>query len=459
MQVDPREILNQSDMTRAQLIVIVMTVALNALDGFDVLAITFASPGIAQEWGTTRAALGFILSAELWGMAIGSVALGGVADAVGRKMTILGCLAAMAIGMFMVTVTTSLYVLCFWRVLTGIGIGGMLASINAQAAEFSNNKSRATVIAAMSAGYPIGGLFGGFIVSRLLAVEGFDWRVVFYFGTACTALMIPLVMLYMPESVHWLVRKRPEGVLERINKIMKGLGHRLVDAVPEVGESEKGKAWVDLFGKRFALITILLTAAYFLHIATFYFIIKWVADIVVRMGFDPSSAGDIVTMASLGGLLGCVAFAFVGRKFNLKALTIVIFVLSWLATIVFGQVPENLVVIGLVVCLAGFFINAGIVGMYTLAAQMFPTHVRASGTGFVVGIGRGGSMLSPIVAGFLFDAELGLPIVAFIMASGSVLAAVALFFLKYDSDNINISGVAQAKQEAVSGRMMNPNQV
>lgn len=442
MHTDPREILNHSHMTRLQFLVVAMTVALNALDGFDVLAISFASPGIAQEWGTTRAALGFILSAELWGMALGSVLLGGVADSRGRKPTILGCLFVMVIGMYSVTLTSSLYVLCFWRVLTGVGIGGMLAAINAQAAEFSNNRYRAAVIAAMSAGYPIGGVVGGFIVSRLL--EHYDWRSVFYFGTAVTALMIPIVYLWMPESVHWLVRKKPENVLERINAIMSRLGHRIVDMVPEITEVEKGKAWVDLFNKRFMLTTILLALAYFLHIANFYFIIKWVPDIIVRMGFDASNAGDIVTMASVGGLLGCVGFAMVGHHMNLKRLTIIIFLASWIGTILFGRVPENLFVIGAVVALAGFFINAGIVGMYTLAAQMFPTHLRASGTGFTVGVGRGGSMISPIIAGFLFQAELALPTVAMVMATGSLLAAIALIFLDYNAER-DAPGTGKAK--------------
>jgi benzoate transport len=455
MYTDPREILNKSAMTSAQYMVVAMTIALNALDGFDVLAISFASPGIAEEWGTTRAALGFILSAELWGMAIGSIALGGVADSMGRKPTILGCLFVMVIGMYMVTVTSSLYVLCAWRVLTGIGIGGMLASINAQAAEFSNDRNRATVIAFMSAGYPIGGVVGGFIVARLLEV--YDWRSVFYFGTAATALMIPIVAYMMPESVHWLVRKKPTNVLQRINGVLTGLGHKIVDLVPEIREEDKGKAWVDLFSKRYRMITILLAAAYFLHIATFYFIIKWVPDIVVRMGFSPASAGDVIVMASVGGLLGCLGFAFVGRKMDLKRLTLVIFVLSWIFTIIFGMVPANLFIISLVVAAAGFFINAGIVGMYTLAAQLFPTHLRASGTGFTVGVGRGGSMLSPIVAGFLFQAELSLPTVATIMATGSILAAGALFFLK--SEGGSSDGKSRPNEEALAGRMLNPNQV
>jgi MFS family permease len=340
--------------------------------------------------------------------------------------------------MFMVTLTSNLYVLCAWRVLTGVGIGGMLAAINAQAAEFSNNSNRATVIAAMSAGYPIGGVIGGLIVSRLL--EYYDWRVVFYFGTTMTALMIPLVLFMMPESIHWLVRRKPANALERINAVLTRLGHQLAAMVPDIHEQEKGKAWVDLFSKRYYLTTLLLAFAYFLHIANFYFILKWVPDIIVRMGFDASNAGDIITMASVGGLLGCFGFAVVGRKMNLKHLTISIFVLSWLGTIIFGQVPENLLVIAIVVAIAGFFINAGIVGLYTLAAQLFPTHLRASGTGFTVGFGRGGSMLSPIVAGYLFEAELGLPTVALVMATGSVLAALALVRLRMDAPEAGAAG-------------------
>jgi benzoate transport len=427
---DPREILNHGAMSRNQYIVVVLTIALNALDGFDVLAISFASPGIAAEWQTTRAALGFILSAELWGMALGSILLGGVADSMGRKPTILGCLLVMVLGMFMVTQTGNLYVLCAWRVLTGIGIGGMLAAINAQAAEFANNRNRATVIAAMSAGYPVGGVVGGLIVSRLL--EYYDWRVVFWFGTTMTALMIPLVVFMMPESIHWLVRRKPADALERINAVLRKLGHRLVELVPDINEQEKGKAWVDLFSRRYIATTLLLACAYFLHIANFYFILKWVPDIIVRMGFAASNAGDIITMASVGGLLGCVAFAVIGRKMAPKRLTIGLFVLSWLGTNVFGQVPEDLLVIAIVVAIAGFFINAGIVGLYTLAAQLFPTHLRASGTGFMVGFGRGGSMLSPIVVGYLFEAELGLSTVALVMASTSILAALALVRLKVD---------------------------
>src|SRR5688572_21205263 len=187
MADDPRDVIAESPMSALQIAVVAITVALNALDGFDVLSISFASPGIAAEWGIDRAALGIVLSMELVGMAIGSVLLGGIADRFGRRPTILGCLVLMAIGMFMATTVSGLYALGAWRITTGLGIGGMLAAINAVAAEFSNARRRHLSVSIMAIGYPVGAVLGGLVAAQLLQAN--DWRSVFYFGTAATAAM------------------------------------------------------------------------------------------------------------------------------------------------------------------------------------------------------------------------------------------------------------------------------
>ncbi len=430
MHTDPRETLNVSDMKRLQYVVVALTVALNALDGFDVMAISFASPGIAEEWNTSLAGLGFILSMELWGMAAGSLMLGGVADHLGRRPTIIGCLLLMTVGMFMCTTTTSLWVLSFWRIVTGLGIGGMLASINAMAAEFSNVRNRPVAIAIMAAGYPIGGVLGGLVVTQMLKV--FDWRSVFYFGTAMSAIMIPLIWFMMPESVHWLMRKRPGDALDRINSTMAKLGHATLKVLPDITLEPKHRAFFDIFSKTMLATTLLVTAAYFLHIVTFYFILKWVPKLVVDMGFSASSAGGVLTWASVGGATGALTFGWLSRRFPLKGLTLFMFICSWLTTSLFGQTTANLAVLSALVALAGYCINAGIVGMYAIVAEVFPTHVRASGTGFTVGVGRGGSVSSPIIAGFLLQGGLELPVLSIVMGTGSLLAAAALLYLKMD---------------------------
>ncbi|MDR0780023.1 MAG: MFS transporter, partial [Pseudomonadales bacterium] len=125
---DPREIIDKSAMTTLQYVIVAITVLLNGMDGFDVLAISVSAPGILAEFGIDRAQLGIVLSMELIGMAVGSVLLGGVADRVGRRNMTLGCLIVMAVGMFLAANATSVPSLEFYRVFTGLGIGGMLST-------------------------------------------------------------------------------------------------------------------------------------------------------------------------------------------------------------------------------------------------------------------------------------------------------------------------------------------
>src|SRR5262249_12053636 len=296
---DPREILENSTMTAAQIAVVAITVFLNAMDGFDVLSIAFASPGIAKEWGIAQTALGAVLSMELIGMAVGSIIIGGIADKIGRRPTLLACLLAMALGMLGATTAPSPVPLSILRVFTGLGIGGMLSGTNAVVAEFANKKWRSLCISMMVIGYPLGGTVGGMFASSLLAK--YDWRSVFYFGATATAILLPVVFFLLPESVHWLTRKQPANALHRINRALKKLGHGTVSAVPEVHESDRKKSVGDIFSAGLIGVTLLVTAAYFFHIITFYFILKWTPKIVADMGFAASSAGRILAWANFGG--------------------------------------------------------------------------------------------------------------------------------------------------------------
>ena len=133
------------------------------------------------------------------------------------------------------------------------------------------------------------------------------------------------------------------------------------------------------------------------------------------MGYPPYLAGEALTWASIGGALGCVFFGVLSSRFSLKSLTIFTFVMAWVFTSIFGRAPEDLTMIKFFVAMAGFFVNAGIVGAYAIFVHVFPTHARASGTGFAIGIGRGGAVLSPIIAGFLLEFGLDLPALSMIM--------------------------------------------
>ena len=429
---DPRDIIAKSPMSVTQILIVAITIGLNALDGFDVASISYASPGIAKEWGIDRGALGVVLSMELIGMALGSMFLGGVADKIGRRRTVLGCITVMAVGMFMATTVRGLVDLSIWRVITGLGIGGMLAAINAVSAEFSNTRRRDLCVSLMSIGYPVGAVTGGLLAARLLV--SYDWRSVFYLGASATTILIPVVFFFLPESVHWLSQKQTPGALDQINKTLRRLGHAAVRSLPSLPAAARTQSVADIFKPGLLHITVLVTLAYFFHIVTFYFILKWVPKIVADFGFPASSAAGVLVWTNVGGALGGTLLGILTIRFGVKGLTIGAMILATAAVGLFGQTPQDLTLLSAVCAFAGFFTNAAIVGLYALFAKAFPTHVRASGTGVAIGVGRGGSVLAPIIAGYLFEAGYTLPTVSLMMAFGSTMAAAVLLLLKLDTE-------------------------
>lgn len=427
MNEDPRQQLARAPMKVAQVIAVAITIGLNALDGFDVQSISFASTGIATEWHLLKTALGIVLSMELVGMALGSILLGGVADRMGRRRTILGCLFVMTVSMLLVTRSTSISTLIVWRLLTGIGIGGMLATTNATVSEFSNARRQHLNVALMAIGYPIGAVVGGIIVSHLLI--GHDWRSVFYLGASFSLLFIPIAYFLLPESVQWLLDRQPLGALTRVNQTLQRLHQPPLSSLP-APSAQAHRSVTDVFAPGLLATTVIVTVAYFFHVIGFYFILKWVPTLVVNMGFAPSSASTVLVWANVGGAIGGAVLGLLTLRVGLKALTIAIMLLSALMIVVFGHSPPDLQRLALICAVTGFCTNGGIVGMYALFARAFPTSLRATGTGVAIGIGRGGSVLAPILAGLLLDDGLSVAHVASVMAVGPLIAAIVLSTLR-----------------------------
>jgi MFS family permease len=215
---------------------------------------------------------------------------------------------------------------------------------------------------------------------------------------------------------------------------MKRLGHPEVARLPEVREADRRKSATDVFSRELIGITLLLTAAYFLHIITFYFILKWTPKIVADMGFAASSAGRILTWANFGGAIGCAVFGILAARIGLRALTVAILACTAVGVSLFGRTPADLDTMAVLAAFAGFFGNAGISGLYSIVAYGFPTHVRATGTGFVIGVGRGGAVLPPILAGFLLENGSTLPTVGLVMGAGSLLGALVLVLCFFVTD-------------------------
>jgi len=428
---NPVAVIDDNPMSVRQWIVIVLMILLNALDGFDVLSSAFAAPGISQEWGIPRSELGIVLSAELVGMGFGSVLLGGVADKIGRKPAMLICLVIMAIGMWLANAAHGVTPLTIYRFVTGLGIGGMLAATNAVTAETSSKSGRSLAMALYVIGYPVGGVIGGFAAQSWLLVD-YDWRAVFLFGAIVTAIMIPLVVLLVPEPPAYYAARRPAGALEKINRSLRALRQPAIEALPEIAPTApKPKVTDILSNPRLRPVTLLLAFAYLFHTVAFYYILKFAVQIVADSGFSQPEAASTLTWANIGGAIGGALFGFLMKKWDIKRPTIAVAVLGSLAVAAFGVGSDTLWGWRVAGFLTMFFLNAAIVGYYAAFARGFPAYARATGTGFVLGVGRAGAAGSPIIAGILFTA-LGndhLLTVSVIMAMGAIVGALLLWML------------------------------
>lgn len=418
---DDPSLLLDAPLTGRQTVAIAMCVLLNALDGFDVLSMSFAGPGIAAEWELDKAVLGWVLSMELIGMAAGSIVLGQVADRIGRRPMVIACLSVMAIGMAATALAQTVTALALTRVVTGFGIGGMLSTSNALVSEYANRRARGTAVAVMAAGFPLGSIIGGTIIIPMLADGG--WRLIFVFGASVTALSLPLILLLLPESPDYLLAARTPDALARVNRALTRLGHAALDALPTAKAKAGGFPLATLFQGKMAFVTLALTAAYFLHILAVYFMLKWLPKIVVDMGYPVTTGSAALIAVNIGGLIGGLVFSMVLLRAQPRVVLMVFLLGSGCGYGVFGLLSGSLDLMRYASVAASFWANGAMVGIYALAAISFPPAIRSGGVGFVIGVGRFGAALGPVIGGALFAAGYSLALVATLMGLASVLAA------------------------------------
>ncbi len=425
MQQDPRDVIDQSPIRRPQIMAIAVTVALSALDGFDVLSVTFAAPGITQDWGVTKGVLGLVFSSGLLGMALGSLFLAPLADVVGRRRMVLASLAIMTVGMGFCAFSNSVSELSAWRVVTGVGIGAMVAVINPLVVEFSNVKRRALAVGFMAIGYPIGGVIGGFISAILL--RHFDWPSVFLLGVAMAVLLTPFVLWLLPESLAYLMERRDGKSLERVNTLLARLGHKQVSDLPPP-EKRARVPYAAIFAKDQIAATLQVTAVNFLFVMTVYYFLSWLPQMVADAGYSASTATTVSATANLVGIAGAVVLGLFANLVGLRLLVSIAMLGFGAATAIFGFVRPELAVLTAMASIAGAFLFAGIAGIFTTIGATFAPHMRATGTGFVIGVGRGGSALAPAIAGALFAVGASRGEVSLALGACAFVAGLLLLF-------------------------------
>ncbi len=429
-----REKIDHSPMSGYQWAIVVMAAIMNLLDGFDVLALAFTASSIKAEFALTGVQLGYLLSAGLIGMTAGSLFLAPLADKIGRRPLLLIAIALSAVGMFGSAFIEQHEALFGWRLLTGLGVGGILVGTNVLTSEYSSRKWRSFAISVYAAGFGVGAVLGGFFAVGLQDVYG--WRAVYLAGAGLTGLCLLVLLAWLPESIDFLLNKQPLNAQKRLNKITQKMGLGKDWILPEKATQDPSLSAVkklpisQLFNAQYLHSTLLIWTAFFAIMFSFYFVSSWTPALLKEAGMSENASIVVGMMISIGGTIGSLCYGLLASRWSARNVLILFTILSSCAIIIFIFSSSILWLAMVFGVLVGALMNGCISGLYTLNPNIYAADIRSTGVGWSIGMGRVGSILAPTIAGSLLD--LGWQKQSLYIAVGFVLliAVIALYFLK-----------------------------
>jgi len=404
MEKNLRNNLDHRLMNNYQWFVVGLCVFLYIVDGFDVMVMAFTAASVSNEWGLTGSQLGGLLSAGLVGMALGSIFLTPWADKNGRRPLIIICLIISGIGMTISSFAQTPLQLGILRFITGLGVGGILASSNVLASEYASNRWRSLAVSLQSTGYAIGATIGGIIAVMLIAQ--FGWRSVFLTGGIITLIMAVVTYYTLPESLDFLMVKQPKNALEKINILAVKLELPTLSNLPKIEKVAEGtkQGVTKIFSNELRFTTLCLWLCFFLVMFGYYFIMSWTPKILSSSGMTTEQGVTVGILLSAGGIIGTALVGFISAKikvYYVQAIFLGLTALSILLLVNSVSILNLALIFGL--CL-GVLVNGCIAGLYAMSPMIYDTDVRTTGVGFAIGFGRIGAIISPLVAGTFLDA-------------------------------------------------------
>ena len=401
---DINEFIDNGSITSQQILVVSLCFIFNMLDGFDITAMAVVASPVSVDLALTPDLLGWIFSFALAGMMVGAMALAPIADIIGRRALIILSLMIVGVSVIMTSKVESLTLFMLLRFISGMGAGALLASQASLAAEYSPDKYRALSVAIVTAGYPTGAMMTSVVAGYILPEYG--WRMMFLFGGVVTVSMVIVAWLMIPESLKYLIEKKPNNALEKINKILLKLNAPSINELPpsnhdrEVTVSMIGNMRM-LLSPKFRRLSLMLWTSFFCAFGTLYFLMSWIPKLMENAGYDMAVGRDAFLLFNLGGVIGIYLLGILSVKWKLTNLILNLSLVSAVSMIIFALVPNQLNILFILILLIGILQQSAFTGLYGVAAKAYPTEIRSTGVGWAIGLGRSGAVVGPAVAGYL----------------------------------------------------------
>ena len=451
--VDVTALFERQPVGRRQIELMALCAAVIFLDGFDAQALGYVAPVLIKAWGLQPSTFAPAFSASLFGMMIGALSLGPAADYLGRRRIIIACTGLFGLFTLSSAFVSGVPALIATRFLTGIALGGAFPNAIALTAEFSPERRRSAMVMTMVCGISLGSAVGGYIAALLL--PGYGWPSVFVVGGALPLLLVPVLLWRLPESVRFLALggggKRLAGILSRT---FPGAGVT-ADARFVVEERRAtGLTVGHLFRDGRTPRTVLIWVMQFMNLYNLYFLTSWLPTVINTAGHSVQLAVVATALFQFAGILGTLLFAQVAGRFHPCAALGVLYLAGGAFVVLTGLSAAEATPVLLAVACAGFCIVGAQNASNAVAALLYPTFMRSTGVGWAQGIGRIGSIIGPLVGGFILSLHWQPQAVFLIAVVPTLVGATAAFALSRvasaDAQEGDAASLAPDRQAAVS---------
>jgi AAHS family 4-hydroxybenzoate transporter-like MFS transporter len=430
-QVDAVGIVDGSAVGKVIIAVVALCAGVSFLDGFDILAISYVAPVIGAAWKLPKEAFGPIFAAHYIGAAAGSVFFGWYADRYGRRMGVIIPTAIFGIFALLTVYAYDFRSLFILRILIGIGLGGALSNAIAMVAEYSPQRARATLVSVMYAAFPLGGVIGGPISAILIAKYG--WHAVFILGGVLPLLLTAMLLLWLNESIRFLVLSRAPSAV--IGVILHRIAPSFEPASTDVfvlpqSRGVSTKPTREIFGREFVRATVLLCIAAFVAQLVIVYVVTWMPLVLASIGMPVTSAILASVAFSVGGIFGAIGLARIIDKDKSYRGLVVTFFLSAVSIAGIGFLAANWYGLLAITFITGLLTVGANIVLSAYSATVYPTSIRSTGVGWVVGWGRVGAIAGALFGTALVAAGLSIETAYMIAAIPAVIGGIAIALVR-----------------------------
>ena len=441
--IDVNQVVDDAKFTPFHMNVLFWCMLVIIFDGYDLVIYGVAMKGLVAQWGLSAKEAGFLGSVALFGMMIGAMALGSLADRYGRKKMIALCLVLFSLFTFLCGFAQNPPQFAIMRFIAGVGIGGAMPNLVAMMAEYSPKRMRSTMVSLMFSGYAIGGMLSAGLGIMIVPSMGWEWM--FYLGII-PLFLLPLIWKFLPESLGFLMRQGKEAEVRKIlPKVAPELNITAEDQLvrEEVVVKKSVVPVGQLFVEHRGVSTLAFWVSFFCCLLMTYALSTWLPKFMEQAGYELKAGLSFLFAMNIGAMIGAIGGGWLADKFNIKAVLVAFLLLGSTAFVCLGY-KAPVPVLYLLVTIAGATTIGTQIVLYSYVAIFYPLKIRSTGIGWASGVGRIGAIVGPILGGWLVAMQLPHSTNFMVFAIPAIIATVAVLFIAKGKTEVVVAEKAKA---------------